>query len=95
MLALQNAQHRFVVDAVVVRAFQQFIDRALDAQRNQRFNLACACAEARASPQMRQSLRQTRLHRLVVPHTMTIMGVGVFILQRSTRGVAHGFREGV
>jgi len=26
---------------------------------------------------------------------MTIMGVGVFILQRSTRGVARGFREGV
>jgi hypothetical protein len=95
LLALQNAQYRLVVDTVVVGAFQQPIDCAFDAQRNQRFNLAWACAEARTPPQMRQSLRQTRLHRLVVPHAMTIMGVVVFILQRSTQGVARGFREGV
>jgi hypothetical protein len=94
MLALQEAQHRLVIDAVVVGAFQQFIDRALDAQWDERFNLACACAETRAPPQMRQSLRQTRLHRVVL-HVMTIMGRGVFSLQRSTPRTASGFHEGV
>lgn len=76
---LQQAQHRFVVDGVVIGAFQQPVYRALDAQR-----MSGSISLSRALKPVRRrrcANRSLRLDCIVSSRmVLTIIGSGVFSL---------------